>query len=212
MQAAPRETASIEAAKIIVRKHVDEIKVHVTTPAINITKEQAIDTTSIKIDDSDILDLNVFVDRLETQLKQLCRAEMPATALMIEAIGLTPDAVRDFERSWAEVIEIVQTNLRGIDVICRLRQNTLCVFMPGCSLDAALERAGRMQHLLEERQAVSAPKHYPERLAIAAGCAQYNEEAGIFLQRLESALDEAQDAAPLELVVSSPTSSYFHAT
>ena len=212
LKAAPMETASIEAAKIIVRKHVDEIKVHIAAPAINITQEQAIETTPIKIDDSDILDLNVFVDRLETQLKQLCRAEMPATALMIEAIGLTPDSVRDFEHSWAEVVEIVQANLRGIDVICRLRQNTLCVFMPGCSLDGSLERAGRMQHLLEERQAVSAPKHYPERFAIAAGCAQYNEEAGIFLQRLESALDEAQDAAPLELVVSSPTSSYFHAT
>ena len=202
------EAAAIEAAKVITRKHVEEIKEHIATPRLNTPHRPE----APKIDDSDVLDLGAFIERLETQLKQLSRADMPATAIMIEAVGLSPDSVRDFERSWNDVLDLVQSNLRGIDIVCRLRQNTLCVFMPGCTLNTALERAGSMQHLLEDRRESSAPKHFPERFAIAAASAQFNEEAGLFLQRLEDALEEAQDAAALELVVSSANSSYFHAT
>jgi diguanylate cyclase len=206
----PNKTASVEASEIVTRKHIDEIKEHITTPVLNTSHPAK--SASTTNDDSEILDLSAFVERLETQLRQLSRADMPATAIMIEAIGLAPDTVRDFDRSWAEVLEIVQSNLRGIDVMCRLRQNTLCVFMPGCTLNASLERAGGMQHMLEDRQLNSVPDHFPERLAISAASAQYNEEAGPFLQRLEDALDEAQDAAAHEVVVCSATSSYFHST
>ena len=202
------EVAAIEATKIITRKHIEEIKEHIATPKLNTPHRS--ETPSI--DDSDILDLGSFVERLENQLKQLSRADMAATAIMIEAVGLAPDSVRDFDRSWNDVLDVVQTKLRGIDIICRLRQNTLCVFMPGCSLNAALERAGGMQHLLEERRESSVLNHYPERFAMAAATARFNEEAGSFLQRLEDALEEAQDASALELVVSSDNSSYFHAT
>ncbi len=202
------EVAALEATKLITRKHVEEIKEHIATPKLNTPHRPE----TPKIDDTDILDLSAFVERLETQLKQLSRADMPASAIMIEAVGLTPESVRDFERSWTDVLDLVQSNLRGIDVICRLRQNTLCVFMPGCTLNASLERAGSMQHMLEDRRESSAPNHYPERFAIAAASAQFNEEAGLFLQRLEDALEEAQDATALELVVSSANSSYFHAT
>lgn len=160
-------------------------------------------------DSSDVLDLAAFVERLESQLKQLSRAAMPAAAIMIEAVGLTRDAVDNFEQAWSEVLEIVKSNLRGIDLVCRLRQNTLCIFMPGCTLNSSIERAGGMQHMLHERQANSEHEGCPERFAIATGSCIPNETAGIFLQRLEDALDEAQDAAQFELVVCEAASTYF---
>ncbi len=170
------------------------------------------ESAQIKIDNSGVLELVAFVERLDGQLKQLARARMPATAIMLEAVGLAPGMVQDFDRSWSEVLEIVKSNLRGIDLICRLRHNAVCVFMPGCTLNASLERASGMQLLLEERQASCDDEHYPERFAIAASCCQPNETAGVFLQRLEEALDEAQDAAPLELVVCDAGSTYFQAS
>ena len=205
----PNENAPIEAPKIPAQKHIDETKERLAT--LVTTSLHSAEIAQVVVDDSDILDLSAFVERLETQLMQLCRADMPATAIMLEAVGLTPESDH-FDQLWAEVLEIVQSNLRGIDLICRLRQNTVCVFLPGSTLNATLERAGGMQHMLKECQANSAIKHYPERFAIAIASAQRNEAAGVFLQRLEDALDEAQDAAPLELVVSEATSSYFHAT
>lgn len=162
--------------------------------------------------DSDVLGLSVFVERLDGQLKQLSRANMPAAAIMIEAVGLTPSSARDFDQSWSKVLEIVKLNLRGIDLICRLRQNTLCIFLPGCSLNAALEKAGGMQHLLEDSQTADDEIDYPERFAIATGSSLTNETCGPFLQRLEDALEEAQDAGPFELVVCDDGSTYFQAT
>jgi diguanylate cyclase len=162
--------------------------------------------------DSDVLGLSVFVERLDAQLKQLSRANMPAAAIMIEAVGLTPSSASDFDQSWSKVLEIVKLNLRGIDLICRLRQNTLCIFLPGCTLNAALEKAGGMQHLLEDRQTSDDEFDYPERFAIATGISLINETCGPFLQRLEDALEEAQDAGPFELVVCDDGSTYFQPT
>lgn len=163
-------------------------------------------------DDSEVLGLSVFVERLDAQLKQLCRADMPAAAIMIEAVGLTPSSARDFDQSWSKVLEIVKLNLRGIDLICRLRHNTLCIFLPGCTLNAALEKAGGMQHLLEERRTADNEIDYPERFAISTGSSLTNETCGPFLQRLEDALEEAQDAGPFELVVCDDGSTYFQPT
>ncbi len=207
------QAASLESAKIVANKHLEEIREHLATSAVN--DPHGLETHEDEltgIDDSDVLDLSAFVERLEAQLKQLNRAQMPAVAIMIEAVGLTPDKVRNFDRSWRDVMNIVQANLRGIDIICRLRHNTLCVFMPGLTLKAALARAGGMQHLLEESREGNASSHYPERFAIAAAATEMQEEAGAFMQRLEEALEEAQDASTLELVVSEANSSYFHAT
>ncbi len=200
--------AAIEATQTITHKHIDEIKEHIVTAKLNTPHR----SESPTIDGSDILDLGSFVERLENQLKQLSRADMPATAIMVEAVGLTPDSARDFDRSWNDVLDVIQHNLRDVDIICRLGRNTLCVFMPGCTLKAALERAGAMQHLLADRRKLAARNHYPERFAIAAATAQFNEQPGLFFQRLEDALDAAQDASALELVVSSHNCSYFHAT
>ncbi len=189
-------------------KSIDASKSH-TEARVKAASQNAA-STQLQAGDSDVLDLVAFVERLETQLKQLSRAEMPAAAIMLEAVGLAPDTVDDFDNSWAAVVEIVQCSMRGIDLVCRLRQNALCVFMPGYNLNASIERAGGMQHLLEERQSVGDSDLYPKRFAISTGCCQPTETAGIFLQRLEDALDEAQDAAPLELVVCADASTYFH--
>lgn len=150
----------------------------------------------------DILDLNTFLERLEQQLNQLGRAELPATAIVVEAVGLAALSPSDAETCWNNAVTLVQSQIRGIDVICRLRQYTLCVFMPGCSLNAAAERAGRMQLELESLRSQSTnTKQYPTRFAVAAATAQHNEACGTFLQRLEYAIEEAQDAKPTELVV-----------
>lgn len=206
----PGQPANDESATIIARTHTNEIKEQRATPVANTS--QIAEPHRLNVDASTVLDLSTFVDRLDTQLKQLGRADMPATAIMLEAVGLTFDSVPDFDRSWVAVLAIVQSNLRGIDLICRLRKNTLCVFMPGCTLSVALERAGGMQHMLQVHQSSSPSEHYPARLAVAVACAKPNELSGVFLQRLEEALEEAQDAGPRELVVCEGNSSYFVAS
>jgi diguanylate cyclase len=156
----------------------------------------------------DVLDLNTFVERVDVQLKQLGRAELPATAIVVEGIGIKALTGNDASTSWTNTMELVQSQIRGIDLICRIRQYALCVFMPGCSLNAALERAGRMQAELENlRQEASST--YPKRLAIAAATAKDNEACGTFIQRIEYALDEAQDAKPNELVIHDGATCYF---
>lgn len=199
-----------DAAKTIAQKCIDDSKTKAASSQG--AGLQSSEATQFSNSDSDVLDLSVFVERVDLQLQQLGRADMPASAIMLEAVGLKPNTALNFEQSWAEVLEIVKLNLRGIDLICRLRQNTLCIFLPGCTLNASAEKAGGMQHLLEERQAAMEDNEYPERFAIATGCALTNETAGPFLQRLEDALDEAQDAAPFELVVCEAASTYFHPT
>ena len=220
LQAETNQNQAPDDSKLESKMPTDGIKTpkglpHATEPQkaeTQKTETQKAGLSQTSTDDSDVLGLSVFVERLEMQLKQLSRADMPASAIMIEAVGLTPSSARDFDQAWSEVLEIVKLNLRGIDLLCRLRQNTLCVFLPGCTLNAALEKAGGMQHLLEDRQASNDEIDYPVRFAIATGCTLTNETCGPFLQRLEDALEEAQDAGPFELVVCDATSTYFQPT
>ncbi len=181
----------------------------VSAPGVVSPKVEAAQVAS---DDASVLDLSAFVERMEAQLKQLRRADMPSAAIMIEAVGLLPSKVSNFEQVWMEVLEIVKANLRGIDLICRYRQNTLCVFMPGCTLNAALERAGGMQHTLEDGRTQSENEDYPERFAISAASALPAETAGMFLQRLEEAMEESQDTDMFEIVVCDEGCTYVHAS
>jgi hypothetical protein len=84
--------------------------------------------------------------------------------------------------------------------------------MPGCTLNAALERAGKMQSELEQLRQETPGTSYPKRLAIAAATAKEGEPCGTFLQRLEYSLDEAQDAKPNELVIHDGSTCYFQST
>jgi GGDEF domain-containing protein len=214
VQAAPSRNQTAEDTKSVAQKFAVGTQLPKGLPSATQQKETTSqpEVSQTSTDDSDILGLGVFVERLDVQLKQLSRADMPASAIMLEAVGLTSSSARDFDLSWSKVLEIVKLNLRGIDLICRLRQNTLCIFLPGCTLNATIEKAGGMQHLLVDRQAAHDDIDFPERFAIATGSSLTHETCGPFLQRLEDALEEALDAGPFELVVCEAASTYFQTT
>ncbi len=158
--------------------------------------------TNANLRSTEFLDLGTFVDRLEPYLTQLRRASLPATAAMIEAVGLDELSSTQSRASWSTVLGILQSHMRGIDVACHFRQSCVCILMPGCTLDAALERCSRIQASLEQaRSQWDPPEACPDRLAIAIASAQVDEEPGSFLHRLEQSLEESEDAELLEIVV-----------
>lgn len=150
---------------------------------------------------AEILDLKNFLERLEPYLEQLRRASLPATALMVEAVGLDNIEPAEAQESWDATIALVQKNLRGIDVVCQFRRNTLCIFMPGCSQDVCVDRAAQIQTSLIEASATWESGVCPERLAIALASVEAQEESSTFLNRLELALDEAHDASATQIVI-----------
>ena len=97
--------------------------------------------------------------------------------------------------------------------MCVYRGNTACIFLPGCSIEAATERASRIQMLLESSRIDWQPsEHCPDRLAISIGQALPDEETTAFLERLESALEEAQQANRFELAIHDGENSRFITT
>lgn len=161
---------------------------------------------------SDVLDLATFMARTQVYFDQLRRAELPATGMLIAAQMPDDSEIADAE-SWNNVLGMVQSQLRGIDVVCHYRANTVGILLPGCSIDAALERASRIQMLLEEsRQDWFPEDQCPDRLSVAIAQAQDREEPGEYLTRLETALGEAVDSARFEIVVHDGTSTRVEAT
>lgn len=150
---------------------------------------------------AEILDLNEFLGRLQPYLEQLRRAELPTAAFMVEAIGLSADDENGTPEDWDAVIGLVQLSLRGIDVVCLFRRHTLCIFMPGCSQDVALERAAQIQASLDNCRETWEGETCPDRLAISIASVEPNEESSQFLNRLEAALDEAQEATAHQVVI-----------
>jgi diguanylate cyclase len=158
---------------------------------------------------TEVLDLNSFLGRLEAYLDQLRRAELPAAAIMVEATGLSNFPASEALESWETVAALVQLNLRGIDVACLFRPYTLCIFMPGCSPDAVLERAGKIQHCFQDARDGWNHAAVPEKLSISLAGVDNSEDVAQFVNRLENALEEAQDASPNEVVVHNGESSHF---
>ncbi len=158
---------------------------------------------------TEILDLNAFVGRLEAFLEQLRKAELPAAAFMVEAIGLREFETNAANQCWSQVVETVQRNLRGIDVVCLYRPFTLCVFMPGCSIDAGVARAARIKVALREAALTWVTTALPEKFAISAAAVEGTEDNAQFLNRLEVALEEALDTTDRELVVHDGTTCHF---
>ncbi len=158
---------------------------------------------------SEIVDLKEFLGKLESCVVQLRRAELPASALMVEASGLSEFPAADVAECWDAVVGMTQLNLRGIDVVCLYRPFTLCIFMPGCSLDAALERAVKIQRCLDESRDAWDSDICPDKLSVSIAGFQHTEEVSHFLDRLEAALDEAQDASENEVVVHNGDSCHF---
>lgn len=206
-------SASLEATTLLDRSDV-AVSAEVKPTEIEAAKP-ASENSSVK-DRNDkppreLMELNGFVERLNTQLTLLRRAELPATAIMIECIGLQNYSYDEVAASWRMFLKLVDGQLRGLDFVGFFRPGILCVFMPGLSVDAAIERVTLMQQALEDQRS-SWGDYCPERLAMAVASAETNEEAGSFLNRLEIALEEAQDASTFEVVVNVSGSCYFQAT
>lgn len=162
--------------------------------------------SSSAVDNQEILDLNTFLLRLESYVSQLRKAELPATAFMIEALGLKELNSQDAADCWSKTVEMVQQGLRGIDVVCLYRPFTLSVFMPSCSLDAGIDRASRIKSLLTEWSTGSLPEKY----AVAVAGTRNTEDNPTFLNRLELALEEAIDTKERELAVHDGDTCHFH--
>lgn len=165
--------------------------------------------TSAQAQPNEILDLNNFVSRLEAFLEQLRKADLPASAFMAEAIGLREMDSTAANQCWSKVLEAVQENLRGIDVICSYRPYTLCIFLPGCSLDACVARAAKIKAAVREISQAGLSDGLPSKFAISAAAFDGAEDNAHFLNRLELALEEAQDATDRELVIHDGTTCHF---
>lgn len=151
---------------------------------------------------NEILDLNAFVIRLDAFVEQLRKANLPAAGFMVEGVGLRSHADSvSASQCWNEILETVQHNLRGIDVICQYRPFTLCVFMPGCSLDSGIARAARTKMALREAVHTWNTSVTPKKFSVSAAAVMSTEENAQFLNRLELALEEAEDATDRELVI-----------
>lgn len=161
----------------------------------------------------DVLDLSTFMTRTTVYFDQLRRAELPATGMLVNPQWNSELDASQMKTSWNTTLGIIQSQLRGIDVVCVYRANTACVFLPGCSLEAAAERASRMQMMLESSREEWLPlDHCPDRLAISIAQALPDEAPVDFLERLDGALSEAQDASRFELVVHDGNSTQFEAS
>ncbi len=151
--------------------------------------------------------------RTTVYFDQLRRAELPATGMLVNPQWTGELDASQAKTSWNTTLGLIQSQLRGIDVVCVYRANTACVFLPGCSLEAAGERASRMQMMLESSREEWLPvEHCPDRLAISIAQALPEESPVDFLERLDGALSEAQDASRFELVVHDGNSTQFEAS
>ena len=161
----------------------------------------------------DVLDLTTFMTRTTVYFDQLRRAELPATGMLVMPQWTTELDASQTKTAWNTTLGLIQSQLRGIDVVCVYRANTACVFLPGCSLEAAAERASRMQMTLEScREEWLPADNCPDRMAISIAQALPDESPVAFLERLDGALSEAQDASRFELVVHDGTSTQFEAS
>lgn len=162
---------------------------------------------------SDVLDLATFMNRTSVYFEQLRRADLPATGMLVEAKWTKELDAASNKVSWTSMLGLIQSQLRGIDVVCVYRANTACIFLPGCSIEAATERASRIQMLLENSRAEWQPAdHCPERLVISIGQALPAEETSQFLGRLASSLEEAKQGSRFELAIHDGESSRFITT
>jgi diguanylate cyclase (GGDEF)-like protein len=151
---------------------------------------------------ADILDLGTFLQKLDVHLKQLLEAALPATAFLLKAEGLEQLSPGDDDLGWRNTLSIVQSHVRGIDVLGHSEKHCLCIFLPGTSLKIGIEHAGRMQQGLAASQEATTPtSRLPQRFSIALATAERGETPEGFMQRLESALATAPDAKPDEIVV-----------
>lgn len=158
---------------------------------------------------SEVLDLQTFLGKLEGYIDQLKRADLPGTGIMVEALGFDDPASEEVMQGWETTVSLVQANLRGIDAVCLFRQHTLCIFFPGCSQDAALERTSRIQQTLYNELPDWESGAAPTRFSLAVAQVTQHDTSAEFLNRLETALDEAVDTGVSEVVVHDGEQTHF---
>jgi diguanylate cyclase (GGDEF)-like protein len=151
----------------------------------------------------DVLDLPTFTPRIGLYIEQLQKAHLPAAAMLVKAVwGTPPKDPAQAKASWSAVQSLIQSQLRGIDVMCAYSEATVCAFLPGCSHDIALERGARMQALLEDiRSTWESDSVAPDRLTIAAATAVTGEVPSALYIRLESALSAGAHCGRFELML-----------
>jgi diguanylate cyclase (GGDEF)-like protein len=164
---------------------------------------------SIKVspDAPTCLDLSTYVNRVGEQLGKLQRSGLPAGCIMIEALEHSENSLD--QDSWHQTLSIIQSCLRGIDLLCQFRPRTASVFLPGCSPEAVVDRAAEMLTRLNEALQDWGLATQPKQFAVAVGHSGDHEEAGRLLDRLEQTLDEAHDASASEMVIHNGESTYF---
>lgn len=153
------------------------------------------------------LDLSTFVDKVRDHLNQLQQMDLPAACIMVEAS--IPGEESESRLSWQKVLTLIQTKVRGIDVLCHFRPMTVCIFLPGCSAEASYERASEVKELLLRSAIDWELIAIPEKFAVAVGHVLEKEEVPSMLNRMESALDEAKHAKDEEIVVHDGASTQF---
>lgn len=160
----------------------------------------------------EILDLSAFLGRLEAFVEQLRKAGLPATAFMVEASDLGNYSAAQSNACWGKTVEVLSQNLRGIDVACLYRPHTLCVLLPGCSLDAGLIRAAKIKQVLLEASTQWNLAVCYEKLAVSVASVGGSEDNASFLNRLEMALEEAADSRQNEVVIHDGNTCHFQPT
>lgn len=153
------------------------------------------------------LDLATFVEKVRDHLTQLQQMDLPAACIMVEAI--IPGDESDTRPSWQKVLGVVQTKVRGIDILCYFRPFTVCIFLPGCSAEASYERASEIKQILLRSAIDWDLKAIPEKFSVAVGHVLDKEEVASMLNRLESALDEAAHAKDEEIAIHDGASTQF---
>lgn len=169
-----------------------------------IDEPQAVDTNESA---PAYLDLSTFVEKVRDHLSQLQQMDLPAAVIMTEAI--IPGDDSDKRQSWQQILSLIQTKIRGIDVLCHFRPFTVGIFLPGCSAEASYQRASEIKELLLESAVNWELPAIPERFAVAVGHVLEKEEVASLLNRIELALDEANHAKDEEIVIHDGASTQF---
>jgi diguanylate cyclase len=153
------------------------------------------------------LDLATFVEKLRDHLQQLRQMDLPAATLMVEAIIQGEEHER--RNSWQKTLAIALTKIRGIDILCHFRPSTICIFLPGCSAEAAYERASDIKQLLVRSLSNWETAVVPAGFAVAVSHVLEKEDVAVMLNRLETALDEAHHSSREEIAIHDGASTQF---
>jgi diguanylate cyclase len=153
------------------------------------------------------LDLASFVDRVRDHLNQLQQMDLPAATVMVEAVVTGTE--QQCRNSWQESLSIIQTKIRGIDILCHFRPNTICIFLPGCSAEASYERASEIKQQLLRSLANWKTEVAPEKFAVAVSHVLEKEDVASMLNRLEQTLDEAHHSDTREIAIHDGASTQF---